>query len=257
MIEFDGRFIDIQFNKNTFDIWVKLKSIGNKIIIKLPSKKHKHFNKYFGNWDLRKSCRLRKVKNKFYIDLFFKKEKPKIKQRSAKLGIDLGINVLISTSKENQYGKNFKKLLQKLDRKKQKSKKWFKVIQEIKNYIGEQVNKIDFKKYNLIVLENLKNINKNTKKEKKVNKKVRKYLNYWNFNLIRNRIKNRCEEQGLFLAFVDPKYTSQICFMCKNLDKSNRHGEYFKCTICGYENNADINAAMNILNRFELGFCST
>ena len=54
----------------------------------------------------------------------------------------------------------------------------------------------------------------------------------------------------LFILFV-------TMYFLKNLDKSNLHGEYFKCTICGYENNADINAAMNILNRFELGFCST
>ena len=34
------------------------------------------------------------------------------------------------------------------------------------------------------------------------------------------------------------------------MDKGNRNGVLFKCTACGYEANADLNAAVNILNRF-------
>ena len=50
--------------------------------------------------------------------------------------------------------------------------------------------------------------------------------------------------------FVGPKYTSQTCSQCGNVDKGNRNGIAFECTACGYEANADLNAAVNILNRF-------
>lgn len=52
------------------------------------------------------------------------------------------------------------------------------------------------------------------------------------------------------LYFVGPKYTSQTCSCCGNVDKGNREGVSFKCTVCGYKANADLNASINILNRF-------
>ena len=73
-IKLDPRFIDIQFDKTKeFDIFVKLKSIGNKIIFRCPAKKHKHINKYFSNnWLLKKSTELRKdIYGNYLLDLYF------------------------------------------------------------------------------------------------------------------------------------------------------------------------------------------
>ncbi|MBA7587613.1 hypothetical protein ES708_29644 [subsurface metagenome] len=50
------------------------------------------------------------------------------------------------------------------------------------------------------------------------------------------------------LVEVDAKYTSQKCSCCGNTEKGNRKSrEIFKCLNCGHEENADINAAKNIL----------
>ena len=49
------------------------------------------------------------------------------------------------------------------------------------------------------------------------------------------------------LVTVDPKYTSQRCHVCGQVDKRSRKTQaIFKCVQCGHESNADINAAMNI-----------
>ena len=50
---------------------------------------------------------------------------------------------------------------------------------------------------------------------------------------------------------VASEYTSQVCPKCFNLDKENRNGKTFKCTCCGYEDDADHNASINIKTRFE------
>ena len=43
-------------------------------------------------------------------------------------------------------------------------------------------------------------------------------------------------------------YTSQTCSACGKKDKASRRDqENYHCTGCGYEANADINAAKNIL----------
>ena len=55
------------------------------------------------------------------------------------------------------------------------------------------------------------------------------------------------------LVFVNPKYTSQTCPKCGHVSPKNRTEQTkFKCTQCGYEANADVNAAQNILNRYQL-----
>lgn len=47
---------------------------------------------------------------------------------------------------------------------------------------------------------------------------------------------------------VDPKYTSQRCSVCGHTDKSNRESQAkFVCRKCSHSENADINAAKNIL----------
>ncbi len=52
---------------------------------------------------------------------------------------------------------------------------------------------------------------------------------------------------GTLLA-IPPQYTSQKCSRCGCVDKKNRPSQArCKCTACGFECNADYNAALNIL----------
>src|SRR5690606_31413753 len=54
---------------------------------------------------------------------------------------------------------------------------------------------------------------------------------------------------GGLLIKVDPRYTSQTCFKCKHVAKENRRTQAeFECVECGHQENADINAAKNILS---------
>ena len=60
---------------------------------------------------------------------------------------------------------------------------------------------------------------------------------------------------GQVLA-INPAYTSQQCACCGHTAKDNRQTQsQFKCAACGYEANADVNGARNILagtRRFSL-----
>jgi len=52
------------------------------------------------------------------------------------------------------------------------------------------------------------------------------------------------------LIKVDPAYTSQTCASCGTVDSRSRESQAaFVCTACGHRDNADRNAAVNILNR--------
>ena len=61
-------------------------------------------------------------------------------------------------------------------------------------------------------------------------------------------LKYKLAERGGELIYVDPAYTSQTCAECGVIDKASRVDQAtFECRHCGHQDNADINAARNIL----------
>jgi len=62
-----------------------------------------------------------------------------------------------------------------------------------------------------------------------------------------------CETNRVSFRTVSPYFTSQKCSKCGYTDRGNRFGEIFKCQKCCHAGNADINAALNILERFRTG----
>ena len=246
-INLDNRFWSLNTSTNSFDYWVKLGSIGNKIKLLLPLKNHTH-NKKFKDWKRVGSCRLLRNNGKFKIELIYEQELPKLAKPSKILAIDAGINCLMSCSDGRQIGVELKHLITELNQKQQKSKSYQRKLSQIHNYVCWCVNQLDWENLSDLVIENLKYIQIDTKK--RVSKATRKLLSKWNLGLWHRAIEQKCEENCVYLHQVEPKYTSQTCPRCGNVDKRNRDGVLFRCTSCGYEANADLNASVNILNRF-------
>lgn len=112
---------------------------------------------------------------------------------------------------------------------------------------------------NIIVSEdlNIKNMTKSAKgsiEEPGSNVKQKSGLNRSilriGWGILNNKIKNKCEEYGKVLVSVNAAYTSQICPKCKHKSKDNRETQSnFTCINCGYTENADYVASINIAER--------
>jgi len=235
---------------SSFDLIVRLGFIfGNRFSLILPTKQHKQSNVLVKKgFELRKSIRLRKNKlGNYVLDLYWEKKTEEPKQTGEVIGIDVGINKLMTLSDGNFVGKEIKLLIAKLNRRKQKSRGWYRTLEEIKSYISKCVKELPIDKLKTIVIENIKNITKNTKG--KTSKNLRKQLGHWNLNLLWQRLSDWCELNRVELAKVNPAYTSQICSSCGESHKESRNGELYKCVICGIELDSELNAAYNIRNR--------
>ena len=82
--------------------------------------------------------------------------------------------------------------------------------------------------------------------KKALNKHIRE--SYW--GSIRQCIEYKAAASGVEFAAVDPAYTSQTCNACGHISRENRKSQdRFVCVECGHTENADINAAKNILRR--------
>ena len=58
----------------------------------------------------------------------------------------------------------------------------------------------------------------------------------------------QCLSYKAHVEKINPAYTSQTCNKCGSVEKVNRKTQsIFKCQHCGHEDNADVNAALNIL----------
>lgn len=87
-----------------------------------------------------------------------------------------------------------------------------------------------------IQLESLKGINEDSK-----------FLKNWTYHDLQTKIEYKAEEVGIDVHYVDPAYTSQTCSNCGHVDKKNRKNQSkFVCENCGFNENADYNAALNI-----------
>lgn len=85
-----------------------------------------------------------------------------------------------------------------------------------------------------------------------------KFLKNWPYYDLQQKIIDKAEQNGIIVKKINPYHTSQTCSVCGYTDKNNRpKGEkgqaYFKCCRCGFETNADFNAARNIAMSTDFG----
>jgi len=246
-INLDINFIDIQPGNNSFDLWIKIKSLTtNPGGFLIPSKKHYHFNSFVNNgWNIKKSARLRFDRGILSLDVFFEKIML-IKTIGKAVGLDSGIKKLAVLSDGQIIGKDLESKIDKILRKQHGSKSQKRAIIERNEYINSEIKKIDFSKIKDLVVEDLNNLHKN-------NKKISSKLNSWNYSYFLKKLDSLCEVVGVQCHKVDPSYTSQTCPRCGFIHRSNRVGELFKCKKCDYTSDADLVASLNILNRWIIG----
>ena len=135
-----------------------------------------------------------------------------------------------------------KKLLKKIKAVGQKE------FNKVKNILHDVSNKIiEMAKENcsVIVVGKLKGIRK-----KNFNKKLNRILFNMPFFSLTRMIKYKATQAGLTVIDISEHYTSQSCHRCGHCDSKNRKSQgLFSCSNCNLQYNADLNAALNILNR--------
>lgn len=241
-VNLDSRFFTLsEFQGKHFDWAVKFNSGVPNIVV--PFNNTKHSLKFLNsNWALSKSIRIglkKKGKTKrLFIDLIFEKEKPPYRKEGKTIGIDTGLRALIATSEGQLLGTELKEKIEKADKRKKRLHKF------IATETDRIIKQIDLSNVKVICVENLKKVKHN--KRGKFSHKLNRFLSFWHYARVLQRIRQRCEEEGIQLEFKSPYKTSQRCPLCGNIDRKNRREDKFRCTNCGFEGHADIVGAMNL-----------
>ncbi len=104
-----------------------------------------------------------------------------------------------------------------------------------------------------IVVENLTDIRTRVRQRGRA---ARRRLHTWSFTQIRGFLEYKAEGAGCRVVGVDSRHTSQRCSACGHIERGNRKGARFWCRVCGRQDNADRNAALNIRDRHLVGWAS-
>ena len=199
---------------------------------------------------------------------------PTVDDNSNIVGIDVNVkHNLFSLSDGSTYDYNrklvndFCKLSTYLDKVKEKQGKEYKVGKRYQLKLDKLREKIcksnqqlisnmckDLKKNSIthIVMENLDNgFGKSFVKDKNNNdinfNRIVKFLRISN---LKSEVEHIARKYDIAVSTVQSYYTSKMCPICGCIDNENRtNQEEFSCVECGFESNADINAAVNIKNR--------
>ncbi len=206
----------------------------------------------------------------------------KRKQLLPVVGIDRGISQTVALSYQNGQSQEelslpqscyhlferLKVLQTRLRLKKKFSKAW-RFAQSQISKIHKKITRIrlDFlhklssnlaKNHGHIVLEDLKikNMSKSSSgtlekpgKNVKAKSGLNRQILFQGWGIFARLLAYKCEWLGHGFELVSPRMTSQRCSHCLFESKENRKGKVFKCQNCGYESDADENAAINILNK--------
>jgi len=102
--------------------------------------------------------------------------------------------------------------------------------------------------FRIVVFEDLsiRGMSKKGKRKQGLNRELLRM----GFSSLVQRCQTKALQRGGQVILVNPRHTSQICSDCGHKDKSSRKSQaIFQCVSCGFQLNADLNAARNILQR--------
>ena len=196
---------------------------------------------------------------------------PTVDDNSNIVGIDVNVkHNLFSLSNGETYDYNrelvsdFCKLLTYLDKVKEKQGKEYKVGKRYQLKLDKLREKIvksnqqlistmckSLKNDNIthIVMENLDNgFGKSFVKDKNNNDiNFNRVVKFLRISSLKDEVEHIARKYDIAVSTVQSYYTSKMCPICGCIEDENRTSqEEFGCIECGFESNADINAAINI-----------
>ena len=80
-----------------------------------------------------------------------------------------------------------------------------------------------------------------------LSRRTKRRLSSWIRGIIEERFLFKASIHGAKVVYVPASYSSRRCPVCGYVYKSNRNGDSFVCKDCGHREQADANAALNLL----------
>jgi IS605 OrfB family transposase len=238
--------VNIEAGHGSFDLVVRFSTLQRGQRITVPTRKTSVLNKWLAMPGARlvyKSCAL----SEKAIIVFVEVPEPETRRDGDVIGIDVGINKLLTTSEGRFIGTEWKQISNRVRRCRPGSKGKRRAHIARDHYINLMVKRLPWHRLSAIGIEDLLNLKRG--KSKGRSKGFRKAAAPWTYRRVRQRIECLAPENRVRLVVVNPQGTSRTCPECDEEDRRNRNGETFRCIACDHTSDADFVGARNIRYR--------
>ena len=211
---------------------------------------------------------------RLFVNLTYEVELEALPGSVAAVGIDMGVSDRLALSNGERVGRRRKpnKRLARMQRRlsgcKRGGHRWRKRKSVLANHqYRERVRNRNechrvttelVRRFGLIALEDLpvknmtasakgtlENPGRNVRQKAGLNRSITEQTR----GLLRTQLAYKAEWAGRELVVVDPKFTSQRCSECGVVYAEHRQRKRYDCAECGMTEDADVNAARNILHK--------
>jgi IS605 OrfB family transposase len=264
-----SKLTSIRYDCNSYSLWLDRNEVS---LLTINGRKRFSFTlpEYYCQYRTwkHKSAELKIYGGKISLNVVFEKELTDIEPNGTIIGIDRGENNLAVLSngkffdgrKVKHTARKMRKLREELQAKGTRSaKRHLRKVKAKERRFRADVNHCIAKQIvemlqpgDTIVLEKLTGINGSI--GKRTRKKNRADRVSWSFFQLEQFLTYKAMEKCIEVEFVDARYTSQCCNKCGDIRKANRKGIEFECRNCSYTCNADMNAALNIANKYQIRY---
>jgi putative transposase len=256
--------------KSGYDYWLRVSTLRKGKPVYLPVKLHKYAKETIEDWKkLSSGVRLNRQGKRWYATFTVEKSNAKEKRIERVVGVDIGIKSTVATSDGQEIGQFSEQLKLKLGteheefRRKQKLNACLRAkgLPEIgygnrkveafsRNEINRALNRLIDElaaEPGVAVAKERLSVAEMKFKSREMNRLLRTaQLGY-----IEQRLEFKLNEAGIRYRSVQPAYSSQRCQACGFTLRENRKSQAeFECLFCGYRDSADVNAAVNLAERF-------
>lgn len=211
---------------------------------------------------------------RLFVNLTYAMEQEALPDCAAAVGIDMGVSDRLALSDGERVGRRrkqntkLKRAQRRLSRCKKGGHRWRKRRAVLANQqhrervrnrnTCHEITTDLVRRFGLIAVENLAITNmtrsaagtiedpgKNVAQKSGLNRSITEQT----WGLIRQQLHYKAEWAGREFVVVDPKFTSQRCSGCGVVAAAHRKRKRYDCAGCGMSEDADVNAARNILHR--------
>jgi putative transposase len=215
-----------------------------------------HFAKY-ADWKVKCSyLRFDKGTKSFYLNVAVENQDVQESEEIGVLGIDRGLrNLAVCSNNKFFNSSEFKRVKGKnaFLRAQLQAKGTHSAKRKLKKLAGRErrfvacinhrmAKEIVSMPYKTFVLEDLTGI----RSKRSAVWQFRRDLSQWPYGEFRKDLEYKAEELGKEVLMVNAMYTSQKCSRCGRTSHKSRKGALFNCVECGFQIDADLNAARNI-----------
>jgi transposase, IS605 OrfB family, central region len=265
----DGKVVDISKKKENkaveFDYWIKIATLEKGKPIYIPLKANTYAEKLEG--EFLNYCQVVEDDGNIEFRVVKELKKKEYIPLTDEIAIDLGLNPLFATDKEDLFGRNFFDVLKSFDEKMTKrmaslqkrnikprdDKKYRQYVDKLRDYLKNEINRlinviIEIYKPKRIIVEKL------DFRSPELSKRLNRLIQRFGKKYIKQKLERLQQLYGIEIIEINPAYTSQECSSCGYVDERNRKNtQEFECRACKNKINAQINGAKNILKRSSLG----